>query len=629
MPKIILDLSGRDGLAPRWYGDFPYSGTSQDNAANHQLRKYGTEYQLAKGTFNPISKLGYLSPANNTFKGSTNGTAAIMSATLVDSNTGFGFFFERGTTLHRTQTLTDTSFGVDVTISGSTGTDLEMYVVNGVQKLFFAHKTASGGDIGVWDISTLSGTSVNGTVGFLAYDTQTGNFTVGETITGAVSGGSGVVVGDRDDGTTGILMLRSVAGTAFVSGETITGTISGTAKTNGGFSSVKTNFMSTMPTGNATLGQNNLKMIVADNGLMYILDGSSIHKFDGTTSGGTTGTLTANVVTFPPYFQLTDGIDYRGKILAAITRSSRDLEAYLIAASTSTICNETCGVYVWDRKSSSSSMTDFIPISGAKETRFFFVIGGVPHLFTVSSDNYTQIREFTGNEFEVVEELSSDAFPLFRDSIQTSSDMITWQSIGGKIFSYGKFGGSTSNRLYQIGNVFSQIGSGKTFTRAGAMALMNSSETAGGGTNRTNSAYYLSWADTTPAYYFRKWYPHAIFPDGISQYPHEGAVYTLVKELPKLSKVISATLRFPPVSVIASADPSLYLDIYFNNSTTSWGRTTLTRADAVRGWKYLEIGKSSVNSIQAGITWGTAETTALSINPEYLEIVYEEEPRRK
>jgi len=66
----------------------------------------------------------------------------------------------------------------------------------------------------------------------LAYDTQTGNFTAGLTITGSVSGATGLIVTDTDGGATGTLELREIIG-AFVDNETITDTSTGSALVNG------------------------------------------------------------------------------------------------------------------------------------------------------------------------------------------------------------------------------------------------------------------------------------------------------------------------------------------------------------------------------------------------------------
>jgi hypothetical protein len=66
----------------------------------------------------------------------------------------------------------------------------------------------------------------------LAYDTQTGNFTVGNVLTGANSGATGRIIADDDAGATGTLTLQDVVG-AFEDDEIITDGATGSATANG------------------------------------------------------------------------------------------------------------------------------------------------------------------------------------------------------------------------------------------------------------------------------------------------------------------------------------------------------------------------------------------------------------
>lgn len=65
----------------------------------------------------------------------------------------------------------------------------------------------------------------------LAYDGQTGSFTVGQAVTGATSGATGTITADDDQGTEGTLTLSDVTG-HFENNETITDPITGSAKAN-------------------------------------------------------------------------------------------------------------------------------------------------------------------------------------------------------------------------------------------------------------------------------------------------------------------------------------------------------------------------------------------------------------
>jgi len=68
-----------------------------------------------------------------------------------------------------------------------------------------------------------------GTGNQLAYNTQTINFTIGNTLTGVTSGATAKITADADSGTTGTLTIANITGT-FQVGETITDTGGGSAK---------------------------------------------------------------------------------------------------------------------------------------------------------------------------------------------------------------------------------------------------------------------------------------------------------------------------------------------------------------------------------------------------------------
>ena len=66
----------------------------------------------------------------------------------------------------------------------------------------------------------------------LAYNTQTADFTVGDTLTGGTSGATALIIADSDSGATGTLTLRSISG-VFENGEPITDVGGGVAVVNG------------------------------------------------------------------------------------------------------------------------------------------------------------------------------------------------------------------------------------------------------------------------------------------------------------------------------------------------------------------------------------------------------------
>lgn len=67
----------------------------------------------------------------------------------------------------------------------------------------------------------------------LAFDTQTANFTVGATLTGGTSGATATILRVTDNGTSGILYLRTITGGPFQNNETITDGSGGSALADG------------------------------------------------------------------------------------------------------------------------------------------------------------------------------------------------------------------------------------------------------------------------------------------------------------------------------------------------------------------------------------------------------------
>ena len=104
--------------------------------------------------------------------------------------------------------------------------------------IYIAGTGSTGGDV-----------SRVGPLNTLPYDGQSGNFTVGLTVTGGTSGATGKIIADVDAGATGTLTLQTISG-IFVDNEAITDTSTGAAVVNRTFASLITNGVWT----GATLG---------------------------------------------------------------------------------------------------------------------------------------------------------------------------------------------------------------------------------------------------------------------------------------------------------------------------------------------------------------------------------------
>ena len=356
------------------------------------------------------------------------------------------------------------------------------------------------------------------------------------------------------------------------------------------------------------LGSNEIRMYVADNGSMYVLDGSVVHRFDGTVAGGANGTAYPNVLTFPASFQLVDALDSKGYLWILLIQSSSNQFTSGIIAPTY------AGVYIWDRKSSSSNSKDFIPIDGVALVKKIFSLDGIPHCITISTSGRTQIRRYNGSSFELVRELGNSAYPPFPDSMQSFQGGVVWLGVDGSMYFYGKPYAGAEDALFKFGD-FTKTVSGWTQAFAGVIAIVCSDTNA--------ELVYINYRDsgTDKA---GIWYP---FSTTVSV--SAGNYRTLPYKLPKLCNVERATLYYPPPSSGGSAQ-LLDVNFYFNQSTSGCGTTTLTNIDGKRSYQDFPMGKNGkgANFIQMGLAWKAANLTS-TITPSILEVEYEETGRKR
>jgi len=549
MAKKIIDLSGLGGLAPRYYGDRPFTGGSDRDGEviNWQHRIIGESNMYATGVVNPMAIYGCLSPANGSFETiDATDTTDVIGASLYDPGDKLGqdkaiWLLDRGTKLWHLSSTLDTSATEKNEIIGAEGVDLADYLIGGSRKLFYSYKSEEGGDVAIFDTD---GTGFDDT------------------------------------------WLSSTAA--------------------GGFN---------------TAADTETRFIVADNSFMYLTDGSYLHKIDGTSAGGTNGTAIGNILSFPSTFTIVDGVNFRGTIWLSITRNS-GVGSYQ---------NRLCGVYVWDRQSTTANMSDFIPINGTSSIKALFVFRGVVWIFTVSTDGRGQLRVFDGTNFKIIKELGKNDYPNFPQSVEVVDDFIFWLARGGRIFTYGKIDSSTKDALYQIGDLFNEVPEGETWREAGAISVVGGHHSSSTGLEIYEVAYNLAFK-TFDGYYLRRFYPntHDAPVDDSSPMPHSGDFKTLLILLPKLSIIKSVTLYYPKTYTGSGATRKVMdIDLYFNGSRTSWGTKTLTRDDGARGYYYIPVDKNNVNSIQLGLTWKTDNSLEYTITPMYAEIEYEETKKMK
>lgn len=527
MAQIQIDLSGKGGLAPRFWGDIDRT------VATPELRYLGNASELADGIYNPYRRYGYMSPSNGgfadlTFTGGT--PVELMGSSIYDSLNDDFYFAEVGRYIWKGDTLDDTELSMEHDL-GATGTpkvyDLEIYQINGVKKLFYVYEKSDNLEVGE---ATLPITSENDN--WLTADVA-GAFT------------------------------NSLVNQAF--------------------------------------------MRVADNGFAYLFADNNVHKIDGTTTGGTTGTITANVLSFPTHFQIVDAIDYKGNMYMAVQQSTRNL-----LAEPNRIFSEKVGIYVWDRLTTQVRTRDFVAIEGAREIRKIYIApNGSLRIITVNSEIITEIRQFDGTSFNIIKEAGLLSYPMFPDSLTTFSNMTVWLGVDGKIYSHGKVVPNEQEAILKIGVLPDTIISSGYISGAILFGGANT-DSSTSGYKATKNGLYLSYINSVGTRKYKEWDIYgtgAVGSTTMSQV--QGDVYTLVKFLPQMSNVNYIDVYMFPTVTTGSTTAGT-IKIYFNQSSTAWATKTITRTEASLGYKRFEINKQYINAIQLEIEFNTSSSVGTS-----------------
>lgn len=357
------------------------------------------------------------------------------------------------------------------------------------------------------------------------------------------------------------------------------------------------------------------KLVVADNGFMYIMDANAVHQVDGTIlGGGSAGTITANVLLFPPYIKITDAIDYRGNLYMC-TQNYSSNGAF-------TNFQNPVGVYIWNRVTTTASIQDFIPLTGAQTIKKIWVTpDGKIRVIVICSNSLTQIREFDGTNFKTIYEMNALAYPPFFDCATVLESGLWWVSSDGIMYVYGHATydnslnsdyGISEDVLFQVGNFQSYISAGSGGA-IGAILYMSGPNDAPSGVPSGNrldpEAFFISYFPTGGSLQLAgKWYPHADTFSGVILGTDPGPVYTGVYYLPVYSA--SNWLEITCLPTTAS-DSSVIatLNIYFNHSTTPQGSGfPITRMKANSGNIYIPITKKGIFAIQLSLTFSSGQS---------------------
>lgn len=587
--KMFIDLSGRGGLAPRWFGD-----EGDTIAQNPQYRYIGTQDQvtpilgettasdMAAGTWNPSRRYGYMSPANNTFVTITTPTltypsftgeqVAEIATTCYDPGTATAFFAE-GQSINTKATIFQSQNGLGNLTNWTTNanfswpladcsgfTSIKMYQINGAPFLFAVYNNNSTGfmDILVMD--------------------------PGGSATGASS-----------------VWLSTVA--------------------SGSFNCI---------TGDAFL--------VPSTYYMYLIVNNTVHRIDGTSqTGGTNGTALSNVLIASANITFTDAISWNGSLWLAGTQAyfASSINSAVASFPNFTYATEQTRVYVWDESVTTIENVQYITITGViMVSKMYVTRQGKLRMICVSSNLTVQVREYNGTTFDVLEDAAANAFPRYRDSVQIAGDCVQWVGNDGNIYSYGPVAVGEVDQLNIIGSMASAV----TLSDAilGACLYIDNFGSASQSPPTTaatrtglflcarSSNYNLIGGNFVPDFPAVNVMWHQNAQGGT---PHIGNVFTLVKFFQTPVKVNYCRVYHYIGLFPGSSTTQGTLSVYLNQVTTPQKTFTITNSDVAKGWKYCPVNqgaKNAVFAIQAEIQWATniSITDGVTWMPRVLEIDY-------
>lgn len=372
-------------------------------------------------------------------------------------------------------------------------------------------------------------------------------------------------------------------------------------------------------TGSGTFS-NPVFMRNASNGFMYAFDGNKVHKIDGTIAGGTGGTITANVLTVNKTQTCVDATDWKNLMYIAV----QDINSVAAQNDTSTR-SSMCGVLVWDRVSTVLSTRDFIPIYGIKSIKRIYVAhDGKLRLICISADNKTQLREYTGNSFEILFELNYTAAPQYWDALTISGYATFWVAEDKTIYAHGKAGQGFSNALYRLSSIFGTVSSGNV----GFLYYANGSEA-----NADEALFQSAITSTSSSKNIvqKQLFNHigSLPTDFTGGYPNvdTAVIKTKVRQLPFATNLTDLKVFFAPSTGSTGSTVVGSIKVYLNNSTTAFKTFNVTRDHIVKGYAEIPLNKQFVYAIQIGIDYSTyagSTTTGISndMMPYYATLEY-------
>jgi hypothetical protein len=590
---LLIDLTGLAGLAPKFFGD---ANTPQGygNTGNPNRRAIGGKGQMAGGYWNPFRIAGYMAPPTSmslssfpivysdaTYKQDTEWKATLYDSLGTNGTNGLGVWAATDTTIFtqyyidvayngpRFNTQVDAGFGTGAKIQ-----DLQVYQVNGVNKILFSYQNTGGsyGDIGI-----------------IAPDGSSANTTY---FSGTASGG-GTYLGV----TSNLVMVPSADNYLYILDTNNVHRLDGTALTGGSSGTVTQGvlifpaecFLADAVDFNGSLWIVAQTNQLALNGGSFSTNAFNEHKIDVyawnrqiTTASSIQAIPVTGMQSVRKIYVTPDG-DLRLIGIAA----NRTVQIRRYNGTTFEIMQE-LPIWAYPPYRGSCTFVEGMFAWMGRDGKFYahgkvaMVQGGT----LSSSVNYSADQIF----------ILGDASPLWSGSDST---------VGAVIYDGVGSSGTASNPPTSVPGLYFSYSSGsnhKTY-----QWIMNGVGTLAGGSGGTTN---------------------------VVQYADAGNPYTLVQRLPGLAKVNYVRIWCMPQGTGGATQVGT-LSIYKNQSASALagGAVAITQTDVQRGYKYIPIGDKGVGTfaLQFGISWATNVTLGDSTDwlPYEIEVDYELDTKLK
>ena len=441
------------------------------------------------------------------------------------------------------------------TVAGSHATWAEYY-----NNYIYVFGTGSGKD----DISRI------GPLNTLPYDAQSGNFTVGLTVTGGTSGATGVITADVDGGTTGTLTLSNIVG-QFQDNETITDTSTGSATVNRTDASLITdNVWKGSTLGTLTALQNtkyptfrgvdmpNHVGHVHGDGSLYFLDFINgqglVHRINTrrvTNEGDTNGSTVPsayNALDLPFGFYPTDLVSY-------------DTDLMIIGIyQTDTTTNQGKSAFViWDPTDTDSFKTGPIyfpdPIASA-----CLNVNGTVHIWTGNAQNGVRISTYNGGVSTRELIFQEEGLPPFAGAIDALGSRIVW----GGFSTYP----ATAAVVWAFGS--------KSATLPSGLHCVMRSTSSGANQNITALKYVQQNSNITPKVLLA-------FKDdsaqGMDQYSTSATLNAKIRFMFNIGTKFEVTRVSIPLAGAVAANTTITPTLYFDDLSSSKVLTTINNTN--------------------------------------------------